>query len=142
VTLGSGRPYSGFGPGLGAHPPTAFTLVGLHREPDDVARRISLRYEAQLAAGFLDEVRRLHAHPRGLSRTAAQALGYKELLVHLDGGLALDDAVDLAVRRTRRFARRQRAWFRRDPRIRWLALGADEVADGNAVVAELTAAVG
>ena len=56
----------------------------------------------------------------GMSRTAAQALGYKELLAHLDGELALEEAVDLAVRRTRRFARRQRAWFRRDPRITWL----------------------
>jgi tRNA dimethylallyltransferase len=56
-----------------------------------------------------------------MSRTAAQALGYKELLAHLGGACSLDEAVDLAVRRTRQFARRQRAWFRRDPRIRWCA---------------------
>ena len=63
---------------------------------------------------------RLLAAPGGLSRTARQALGYAELLAHLEAGRPLDEAVDLAVRRTRRFARRQRAWFRRDPRIRWL----------------------
>jgi tRNA dimethylallyltransferase len=56
-----------------------------------------------------------------LSRTAAQAIGYKDILAHLDGEIpSIDDAFDLAVRRTRQFARRQRVWFRRDPRIRWV----------------------
>ena len=64
--------------------------------------------------------RALAARPGGLSRTARQALGYRELLAHLEDGLPLDEAVDLAVQRTRAFARRQRAWFRRDPRIVWL----------------------
>ena len=55
-----------------------------------------------------------------MSRSAAQAIGYKEILAHLDGEIpSIDDAFDLAVRRTRQFARRQRVWFRRDPRIRW-----------------------
>ena len=120
VTLGSGRPFSSFGPGVGAHPPTAFTLVGLSRSSEDLTSRIDARYAAQMAAGLLDEVRGLRAHPRGLSRTAAQALGYKELLAHLDGHLSLDEALDLARSRTRRVARRQRAWFRRDPRVAWL----------------------
>jgi tRNA dimethylallyltransferase len=120
VTVGSGRPFSSYGPGLDAHPPTRLPLVGLQRDPADLRARIAARFDAQMAAGFLEEVRRLRDHPRGLSRTASQALGYKELLAHLDGELALDEAVDLAVRRTIRFARRQRAWFRRDPRIRWL----------------------
>lgn len=120
VTLGSGRPFSSFGPGVHAHPASAFTMVGLSVDQGVLAERIAARYQAQMAAGFLDEVRRLVEHPGGLSRTARQALGYKELLEHLDGVLSLEDAVDLAVRRTRRFARRQRAWFRRDPRITWL----------------------
>jgi tRNA dimethylallyltransferase len=120
VTLGSGRPFSSFGPGVDAHPPTEIRLVGVERSPEDLATRIEQRYAAQLAAGFLDEVRRLAAHRRGLSRTARQALGYRELLAHLDGDVGLDEAVATAVRRTRRFARRQRAWFGRDPRITWL----------------------
>jgi tRNA dimethylallyltransferase len=70
--------------------------------------------------GFLDEVSTLLDEPAGLSRTAAQALGYKELIAHLRGDVSLDDALDTAIRRTRRFARRQERWFRRDPRIRWL----------------------
>jgi tRNA dimethylallyltransferase len=142
VTLGSGRPFSSYGPGLGAHADTPFVLVGLQRATDDLAARIEQRCAAQVAAGFLDEVRRLRDHPRGISRTAGQALGYKELLAHLGGELDLDDAIDLAVRRTRRFARRQRAWFRRDPRIAWLEAGSDEPGDANRLVDDLVAAVG
>ena len=82
--------------------------------------RIVRRYDAQMAAGFLDEVRALACGREPLSRTARQALGYRELLSHLDGRCTIDDALTEAVRRTRAFARRQRAWFRRDSRIAWL----------------------
>jgi tRNA dimethylallyltransferase len=128
VTLGSGRPFSSFGPGLGAYPPTPFRLAGLWLPRQTVAARIEARYRQQLDAGFLDEVRDLAADPRGLSRTARQALGYRELLEHLAGRTTLDEAVDLAVRRTREFARRQRAWFRRDPRIVWFGAATNPVA--------------
>jgi tRNA dimethylallyltransferase len=119
VTLGSGRPFSSFGPGLGTYRPTAIRIVGLAVPRPLLDARIDARYDAQLAAGFLDEVRALAA--RGLSRTARQALGYKELLDHVEGRTSFDEAVDLARRRTHRFARRQERWFRRDPRIRWIA---------------------
>jgi tRNA dimethylallyltransferase len=125
VTLGSGRPFSSYGPGLEVYPPTPFALIGIAVEHEIVARRIEARYQDQMAAGFLDEVRRLLAEPRGMSRTARQALGYAELVDHLAGGRDLDEAVELAVRRTRRFARRQGSWFRRDPRIAWLHADAD-----------------
>jgi tRNA dimethylallyltransferase len=120
VSIGAGRPFSSFGPGLDAYPSTRFRLIGLARPVEEIAARIEARYEEQLAAGLLEEVRALRDRPAGMSRTACQALGYKELLAHLDGDTSLDDAVDLAIRRTRRFARRQRAWFRRDPRITWV----------------------
>jgi tRNA dimethylallyltransferase len=138
VTLGSGRPFSSYGPGMDAAPPTAFTLVGLSRTPEDLAGRIEARYAQQMDAGFLTEVANLRAHPKGISRTAAQALGYKELLAHLAGETALDEAVDLAVRRTRRFARRQRGWFGRDARIVWL----DGASDHNLLVDALMSHVG
>jgi tRNA dimethylallyltransferase len=78
-----------------------------------------------MADGFLDEVRTLAARTAPMSRTAAQALGYRELLAHVEGACSLEAAVEEAVRRTRQFARRQRAWFRRDPRITWLEAGSD-----------------
>ena len=56
---------------------------------------------------------------QGTGRTARQALGYKEVLRHLEEGVPLDECIDAAVARTRAFARRQRVWFRRDPRITW-----------------------
>jgi tRNA dimethylallyltransferase len=99
-----------------------------------VARRIAERLGAQLAAGFVDEVRALARRPGGLSRTARQALGYRELLDHVGGRVTLDEAVDLAVRRTREFARRQRAWFRRDPRITWMATAANPLATLDALL--------
>jgi tRNA dimethylallyltransferase len=95
--------------------------VGVALAHDVVADRIGARYRRQMADGFLDETRRLLAGPRGLSRTARQALGYRELIAHLEGDLGLGEALELAIRRTRRFARRQASWFRRDPRIRWLS---------------------
>ena len=125
VTLGAGRPFSSFGPGLGAHPPSPVTMVGIPFDAAAVDVAIEERFRRQLADGLLDEVRRLAARPGGLSRTARQALGYRELLAHVEEGLALEEALSLAVRRIRAFARRQWAWFRRDPRIRWLDPGGD-----------------
>lgn len=125
VTIGSGRPFSSFGPGLERYPPTAVELIGVRRGAEASDHRIGERFDQLMAAGFLDEVRVLTARPGGLSRTARQALGYRELLGHVEDGVPLADAVDEAVRRTRTFARRQLAWFRRDPRIIWLDLDDD-----------------
>ncbi len=119
VTIGSGRPFSSYGPGVGAFPPTTWRLAGVWLPREVVAARIERRFAAMLKAGFADEVRVLAGRPAGLSRTARQALGYRELLSHIEDGVALDDAVIRAVHRTRQFARRQRMWWRRDPRVRW-----------------------
>ena len=128
VTLGSGRPFSSFGPGLEAYPETSTVLVGIRFDPAVHDGRIERRFHALLDAGLLDEVRRLAQHPGGLSRTARQALGYRELLAHLEDGVPLDQAVAAAVTRTRAFARRQWSWFKRDPRIGWLEPDADHLA--------------
>jgi len=120
VTVGAGRPFSSFGPGLDAYPPTPFTLVGIRFDPAVHDARIEERFRHLLESGFVDEVRALARRPGGLSRTARQALGYRELLAHVEQGTALGECVEEAKRRTRAFARRQWAWFRRDPRIVWL----------------------
>jgi tRNA dimethylallyltransferase len=128
VSIGSGQPFSSFGPGLEAYPPSRVTLVGVPYDPELADRRIADRFAAMMDLGLLDEVRALASAPGGLSRTARQALGYRELLSHLEDGVPLGEAVAEAVRRTRSFARRQWAWFRRDPRIVWLEPGEDGVA--------------
>ena len=106
----------------------ACAQLGLDR--DDLDERVTDRVHRMMASGFLDEVRTLL--PAGLraSPTAGKALGYAQLLSCLDddGALVgeLDEAVEATVRATRRFVRRQRSWFRRDPRIRWFdAAGPD-----------------
>jgi len=136
VTIGSGQPFSSFGPGLSTYPPTRFVLIGLPFEAELVDRRIAARFDRWLAEGFVEEVRALASRPEGLSRTARQALGYRELLAHVERGVPLDDCVDEAVRRTRSFARRQWAWFRRDPRIHWIEPGWDAVDVVSAALAE------
>ena len=113
-------------------------MVGLARDAADLRARIEARYAQQMDDGFLAEVTGLLAHPRGVSRTAGQALGYKELAAHLAGELTIEEALALAVTRTARFARRQRAWFRRDPRITWL----DVTTEDDLLVGALVAAVG
>lgn len=123
VTLGSGRPFSSYGPGLTSYPPTRFGLIGLSLGAEAVHERIAQRFQRQLAAGFLEEVAALRARPAGLSRTAREALGYRELLGHLEGRCTLEEATAAAVTRIRQFARRQRAWFHRDPRIAWVEAG-------------------
>jgi tRNA dimethylallyltransferase len=120
VTMGAGRPFSSFGPGLDAYPPTPFTLVGIRFDPAVHDARIDERFRDLLESGFVEEVRALARRPGGLSRTARQALGYRELLAHVEEGSPLERSVEEAKRRTRAFARRQWAWFRRDPRIVWL----------------------
>jgi tRNA dimethylallyltransferase len=119
VTLGSGRPFSSFGPGLERYPPAAVCTVGLRVDRDTLAERLRRRLERQMRDGFLEEVRELRARPGGLSRTARQALGYRELLAHVEDGIPLQQALDEALRRMRRFAKRQESWFGRDPRVEW-----------------------
>jgi tRNA dimethylallyltransferase len=119
----TGRPFSSFGAGLTEYGSPVFDvgLVGVWLPRVELGRRIAARFEAMRAAGLDAEVRALVQRGAGMSRTAGQAIGYKEVIAHLDGRIAtLEDAFDLAVRRTRQFARRQRVWFRRDPRIRWV----------------------
>lgn len=93
--------------------------IGLdHSELD---ARIDERVDRMWERGFVDEVRALV--PLGLrsGRTASRALGYQQILAHLDGECDVDEARSATARATRRFARRQRSWFRRDPRVHWLA---------------------
>jgi tRNA dimethylallyltransferase len=131
VTVGSGRPFSSFGPGLEDYPSTDVVQVGLTVDRDALGPRIETRLREQLAQGFLNEVAELVARPVGWSRTAAQALGYRELAAHLAGECTLDEAVAMTVQRTRQFAVRQERWFRRDPRITWLSAvdGTDSLAE-------------
>jgi tRNA dimethylallyltransferase len=120
VTIGASRPFSTFGPGLTHYGPTRFVTVGLFVNRAELDRRIGERLDRQLDEGFAEEAEALVERPGGLSRTARQALGYKELFAYLGGECTLAEARARIIRRSKALARRQEAWFRRDPRIAWL----------------------
>jgi tRNA dimethylallyltransferase len=126
VTLGSGRPFSSYGPGMARFPETAWRLAGLWLPRPVVAARIGVRLSAMVDAGLVDEVDRVRR--AGMSHTARQALGYREVLGHLEEGTPLSDALAVTEQRTRAFARRQRVWWRRDPRIQWYGTRDDPLA--------------
>lgn len=114
---------------------------GIELSRAEMDARIAARVDAMWAAGLVDEVRALAARGLREGRTASRAIGYAQVLAHLDGELTEDEAREETIRRTRRFARKQLSWFRRDRRIAWLGAGdpraARRVADG-----VLTARVG
>lgn len=118
----TGRPFSSFGRGIGHYgaPVVPIRIAGVWLPRPALAERIRYRFETMRETGLVAEVGRLCAEPRGLSRTARQAIGYKEVLAHLEGRIPdLESALAGAVTRTVAFARRQRMWFRRDPRVIW-----------------------
>ncbi|MDE3044126.1 MAG: tRNA (adenosine(37)-N6)-dimethylallyltransferase MiaA [Acidobacteriota bacterium] len=119
VTLGAGRPFSSFGAGLSAYPPSTVAQVGLRVELAELDRRVEARFRRWLDEGLLDEIRNLTANPAGISKTARQAVGYRQLLAHVEDGVDLETCVRDALIQSRRLARRQRSWFERDPRIEW-----------------------
>lgn len=119
----TGRPFSSFGPGIQEFGATVFPvrMIGVWCTRELLDERIRARVAGMAQAGLVDEVAALRDRPGGLSRTAAQAIGYQEVLAHLAGECSRDEALTATATRTRQFARRQRMWFRRDPRIAWLA---------------------
>ena len=133
VLRSTGRPFSDFGPGVfDAEPALDVALVGVWRARAELAERIAARIDAMRAAGLEAEVAGLDGR---LSRSASQAIGYKELLAARRGDTTVADAFALVERRTKSFARRQRMWFRRDPRIAWLRPGGNVAAAADALLA-------
>jgi tRNA dimethylallyltransferase len=103
--------------------------VGLDVPREVLDERIRLRVDRMWAAGLVDEVRRLQSLGLRDGRTASRALGYAQVLRHLAGECTEDEAREDTVRGTRKFARRQDTWFKRDPRIGWLPYDAPDLLD-------------
>jgi tRNA dimethylallyltransferase len=104
-------------------------LLGLDLDTAALDGRVERRVDHMWAAGLVDEVRRLVGVGLREGRTASRALGYQQVLRHLVGECAEREAYAETVRATRRFVRRQRSWFRRDPRVHWLDAAAPDLAD-------------
>ncbi|MDP9329730.1 MAG: tRNA (adenosine(37)-N6)-dimethylallyltransferase MiaA [Actinomycetota bacterium] len=115
----TGRRFSSFATAWERYPDGHVRAAGLAIPREVLDTRARSRVFAMLEAGLLGEVRGLLERGFGGWFTSSQAIGYAEFALHLQGQLSLEDAVERTVRRTKNLARRQEAWFRRDPRIRW-----------------------
>ena len=103
--------------------------VGLAIDRSLLAERIERRVEQMWERGLVEEVRSQAAQGLREGRTASRALGYAQVLRHLDGEWTEDRAREETVKATRRFARRQESWFRRDPRVGWVDVTGQEDPD-------------
>ncbi len=119
VSTITGAPFSEFASAWEVYDPSRVRAAGIRLDAATLDTRVRARVAAMLEAGWLDEVRGLVARGFGAWLTASQAIGYAELAEHLEGTLALDEAMERTVKRTKQLARRQMGWFGRDPRIRW-----------------------
>lgn len=119
----SGRPLSAFGNDFqndaGDEPPFHPVLFGLNMERQRLYERINFRVDRMMEQGLLEEVRRIDANQYDRNLPAMRAIGYRQLFTYLDGKCSLESAVEQIKQETRRFAKRQLTWFRRDQRILW-----------------------
>lgn len=124
----TGRPFAASFPTPG-RPRFDAVMICLDRDTAELDARLADRVHRMIDAGFLQEVRALAT--RGLREgvTASRALGYRQLLAVIDGADSLEHAVADTIARTRRYVRRQRSWFRRDPRLTWVDAASDGVID-------------
>ncbi len=119
----TGRPFTASLPG--PEPVYDTVQIGVDVERPELDARIAARVDRMWEDGLVAEVRELEAAGLREGRTASRALGYQQVLAHLAGECTEDEARAETVRATKRFARRQDSWFRRDPRVHWLSGAAD-----------------
>ncbi|MFC5723695.1 tRNA (adenosine(37)-N6)-dimethylallyltransferase MiaA [Streptomyces gamaensis] len=123
----TGRPFTANLPG--ERPVYDALQIGVDVARPELDERIALRVDRMWEAGLVDEVRRLEREGLREGRTASRALGYQQVLAHLAGECTEDEARAETVRATKRFARRQDSWFRKDSRVHWLSGAAEHRAE-------------
>ncbi len=118
ISLQTGLPYSGFLKAIKKDRPFHIIRIALDMEREVLYDRINLRVDQMMVEGLLEEAKKVQ-HLRGY--TALKTVGYRELFEYLDGQVSLDEAVDLIKRHTRKFARKQLTWFRKENQYKWFA---------------------
>ena len=116
VIKSTGKPFSTFRKGERRPRPFKVVKIGLERPRDQLYDRINQRVDKMIGDGLLDEVKSLTSHEKV---TALQTVGYKELFRHINGEITLEEAVELIKRNTRRYAKRQLTWFKKDNELHW-----------------------
>lgn len=119
----SGRPLSSYGADFlnsaGESPSVEPFMIGLTMDREALYRRINLRVDLMMEQGLLQEARAIYEAPYDRNLPALRSIGYQQLFAYFDGACSLEEAVEKIKQDTRRFAKRQLTWFRRDERITW-----------------------
>ena len=118
ICLMTGRTYTSYRTNARKERPFRIIKIGLNRDRDIIYQRINQRVDGMMQAGLLSEARSLYPL-RHLN--ALNTVGYKEMFTHLDGTWTLDEAVERLKGNTRRYARKQLTWFKRDPQMLWFS---------------------
>jgi len=122
----TGKPISSFQSQWNQSPANEWTIIGLRRDKTEENIRMNARVKKMISAGLVDEVKRLLAEPKPLSKQARSAIGYAEIIDHLFGKISLDDAIELIKINTHKFAKAQRTWFKTFKNVHSLDLAPDE----------------
>ena len=120
----TGRPYSEQRTGWNESSQTAENFFCVQREVDELNQRIHSRVDAMFELGLVEETKRLAKRGLRENRNACQALGYRQVLSHIDGTLGFEETIQQVKTKTRQFAKRQRSWFRNQmtcERVDWVA---------------------
>ncbi|MHC4855901.1 MAG: tRNA (adenosine(37)-N6)-dimethylallyltransferase MiaA [Planctomycetota bacterium] len=126
----TGKPISHFQKQWEAeHPAGNWLVIGLRREKDIESQRMNLRVKKMIEAGLRDEVAALLAEDKPLSQQAAAAIGYAEMIAHLDGKMELDETIERIKINTRRFAKSQRTWFKTFRNVHWIDITQDDTVE-------------
>ncbi len=112
----TGRTYTSFRRQEKKQRPFKIIKIGLNREREELYHRINLRVDQMMTDGLLDEVQSLQSKR---TNNALNTVGYKEMFTYLDGTWSLEEAVERIKGNTRRYARKQLTWFKRDEEMRW-----------------------
>lgn len=116
ICVMTGKTFSSFRKNTVKKRPFRIVKIGINQDRSKLYDRINSRVDAMMEAGLLDEAKTVYPHR---SLNSLNTVGYKELFEFLDGACSLDEAVDLIKRNSRRYARKQLTWFRRDQEIKW-----------------------
>jgi tRNA dimethylallyltransferase len=126
----TGKPISSFQKQFDAERPMHdWTLLGLRREKAEESRRMNARVKRMVEQGLVEEVGSLLAEEKPLSKQARCAIGYAEIIEHLEGRMGLEDAIEEIKKNTRRLAKGQRTWFKTFKGVRWIDVGPEEAAE-------------
>lgn len=116
ICLMTGRTYTSFRKAERKHRPFRIVKIGLNRDREELYNRINHRVDQMMAEGLLKEAEALYSQRE---QNALNTVGYKELFDYMDGRWTLEEAIERIKGNTRRYARKQLTWFKRDPEIRW-----------------------